>query len=128
VRLALFVLVVFGPPVCYGLILLVLNRRRAKKFAMAEAMRRANQVSVRDLVARIEREREIDANRTNRVRERQRGLPAGWVWPNGDPDGRPARALPPRPMPPRPRPYLRHLRAGWRTSSIPADPIADHGT
>jgi hypothetical protein len=104
-RSALVALVMLGPPILYGLLLLV--RTAARRRAEHGSRSRPQTVSVADLTARLERER---AGEGHELR-----------WPRADPDcgilrdDRPTRELAPlppsRPAPPRVRRYLTANRA-----------------
>jgi hypothetical protein len=117
-RLLLFALVTAGPPLVYGLALVIRSRVQQQRAARQAAWHRGDKVSVEALKARIERERVAEAERTDRSTHRHPGLPAGWVWPDRDEDAAPA-----RPARPKPRPYLRTahvgLRGNWPTRVLP---------
>lgn len=86
--LLLFALVTVGPPLVYGLALVVRSRVQQRRQAQTEARHRSDKLSVKALKARLEREHAAEAERTDRFRDRQPGLPAGWTWPSNDPDTR----------------------------------------
>lgn len=100
IRLLVFVAVVLGPPAAYLALLAIRSRLRRRR-----AKRNRPKILVHELAARLERERLAEADRTDGVRNRQSGLPAGWVWPDRDVD------LTTAPVgPPRPRPYVRRVK------------------
>lgn len=97
IRLVVSAAVVLGPVAAY---LVLLGMRRWLQRRRSD--RNRPKVSVAELATRLERERAAEADRTDRVRNRQPGLPQGWVWPSRDPDDNP-----PKPTPIRPRRYVR---------------------
>lgn len=95
-RLLLAAVVVLGPPVLYGLFLLIRSRTQQRR------QRRNNpRSSVYDIQARIQREREA-ADRTDGLPDDET-LPPGWNWPQRDYDEFIHQSIPPQRM----RPYIR---------------------
>lgn len=84
-RLALLGLVVVGPPLLCGLLLLAHDwSRRRRTRRPWRNHRRA--VSVAESTGRIARER-APQQPIDRRAHHEPGLPAGWRWPHHDPDG-----------------------------------------